>query len=91
MTGREERAEGPGEGAEDRCCSGRVVSVVEMIPPAAPSDDSWGNSQSLTAALDQSGGPICGLKSGIRLSRLLIHHLFLNPVLLTFITLRHTV
>ncbi len=70
---------GPGEGAETRCCSGRVVSVAAETQTEALSGDSLENYQSPLAGRAQSGRSICGLKSDRRRkahSRVVIHALF---------------
>lgn len=76
LTEKEERLEGPGEGAEAHCRSGRVVSVVGEARPAALSGDSRGNFQSLTAESVQRKSSICDLKSEMPLSCGRISELF---------------
>ena len=57
------RVEAPGEVADTRCCTGRVVCVVEGPQTEAQWADSLGNSPGPAAAHAQSGTSICGLKS----------------------------
>ena len=58
-----QRVEAPGEAADTRCCSGRVVCVVEGSQTEAQWADSLGNSPGPAAGRAQGGRSICGLES----------------------------